>query len=217
MLMANEPNARPITVRYVDSGQTFQRTDTQGFANFGGTHLAQDGTATNIALYLSDSWRIGNWLVDLSGRLENQDLKYKVCNRSRVNFGNGGLDGDTSTLYDNDVQMCNGTFTHHRYDKSHPSWTAGANYTFNRHMSAYGRVNTGGHFLDFDHGIRGTVNGNYPPIQKIRNYEIGFKYQSQWVYADISAYRRVFSGLQYQATDNFGVRTGETKTYGSET
>jgi len=217
MLMANEPNARPITVRYVDGGQTFQRTDAQGFANFGGTHLAQDGTATNMALYLSDSWRIGNWLMDLSGRLENQDLKYKVCNRSRVNFGSGGLDGDASTLYDNDVQMCDGSFTHHRYDKSHPSWTAGANYTFNRHMSAYGRVNTGGHFLDFDHGIRGTVNGNYPPIQKIRNYEIGFKYQSQWVYADISAYRRDFSGLQYQATDQFGVRTGETKTYGSET
>jgi len=217
MLMANEPNARPITVRYMDGGQIFQRTDAQGFANFGGTHLAQDGTATNMALYLSDSWRLGNWLVDLSGRLENQDLKHMVCNRSRVNFGNGGLDGDTSTLYDNDVQMCNGTFSHQRYEKTHPSWTAGANYTFNRHMSAYGRINTGGHFLDFDHGIRGAVNGNYPPIQKIRNYEIGFKYQSQFIYADISAYRRVFNGLQYQATDRFGVRTGETRTYGSET
>jgi len=153
----------------------------------------------------------------LSGRLENQDLKYQVCNRSRVNFGSGGLDGDTTTLYDNDVQMCNGTYSHQHYEKTHPSWTAGANYTFNQHMSAYGRANTGGHFLDFDHGIRGAVNGNYPPIQKIRNYEIGFKYQSQFVYADINAYRRVFNGLQYQATDQFGVRTGETRTYGSET
>ena len=31
MLMTNEPNARPITVSYVDGGQTFQRTDEQGF------------------------------------------------------------------------------------------------------------------------------------------------------------------------------------------
>ncbi|KAF1709554.1 TonB-dependent receptor [Pseudoxanthomonas sacheonensis] len=216
MLMTNTPNATPITVSYTDGGQTYQRTDSQGFADFGGFHIAQHGSATNMALYLSDSWRVGKWLLDLSGRLENQDATNNVCNRSPVNPGAGGLDGDPNTLYDNNVEMCNGTYARTDYKKSHPAFTAGANYSFNDHMSMYGRVNTGGHFLDFDNGIRGSTTGNTPPIQKIRNYEIGFKYQSDLLYADISAYRRVFSGLQYQPTDGAGTPVGTPLIYGSD-
>ncbi|HEY0860128.1 MAG TPA: TonB-dependent receptor, partial [Pseudoxanthomonas sp.] len=214
MLMTNEPNATPITVSYVNGGQTYQRTDSQGFADFGGYHIAQNGSATNTALYLSDSWRVGKWLLDLSGRVENQDATSNVCNRS--SSGPGGLDGDPNTLYDNNVEVCNGTFARNVYDKTHPSWTAGANYAFTDRMSAYGRVNTGGHFLDFDNGIRGTTNDNYPPMQKIRNYEVGFKYQSPLLYADISAYRRVFTGLQYQPTNGLGTPVGDPAIYGSD-
>ncbi|MGH8026014.1 MAG: TonB-dependent receptor, partial [Pseudoxanthomonas sp.] len=216
MLMSNTPNATPIAVSYTAGGQTFQRTDAQGFADFGGFHIAQHGSATNMALYLSDSWRIGKWLLDLSGRLENQDATNNVCNRSAVNPGAGGLDGDPNTLYDNNVEMCNGTYARTDYKKSHPAFTAGANYSFNDHMSMYGRVNTGGHFLDFDNGIRGSTTGNTPPMQKIRNYEIGFKYQSDLLYADISAYRRVFTGLQYQPTNGLGTPEGGVLTYGSD-
>jgi TonB-dependent receptor-like protein len=205
MLMTNTPNATPITVSYVGAdGVVRQRTDSQGFADFGGFHIAQHGSSTNTALYLSDSWRVGNWLLDLSGRLENQDTNNSVCNRSPVNPGAGGLDGNLNTIYDNNVEMCNGTYSRTDYKKSHPAFTAGANYSFNDHMSMYGRVNTGGHFLDFDNGIRGSTTGNTPPIHKIRNYEIGFKYQSDLLYADISAYRRVFTGLQYTATNGLG-------------
>lgn len=225
MLMSNEPNATPIVVSYVDpdTGEVMQRTDSQGFADFGGFHIAQHGEATNIALYLSDSWRIGKWLLDLSGRLENQDAENDICNfRSDGRVDDEGnpisgvidLDGDPNTLYDNAVPVCDGTFRTVEYKKSHPTWTAGANYAFSDRMSAYARVNTGGHFPDFDNGIR-SDNGN-APLQKIRNYEIGFKYQSDLLYADISAYRRDFSGLQYQPTDRLGTPTGAVQYYGSE-
>lgn len=211
MLMTNEPNARPITVSYLDGGATNYRTDGQGFSDFGGFHIAQHGSATNMALYLSDSWRVGKWLFDLSGRLENQDATNNVCN-----LVNHDLDGNPLTRYDNAVPVCDGTFQKITYDKSHPSWTAGANYSFTEHMSMYGRVNTGGHFLDFDNGIRGTSNENFPPMQKVRNYEMGFKYQNDLLYADISGYRRVFSGLLYQPTDGLGTPIGEPRVYGSE-
>ena len=214
MLMTNTPNATPITVSYLNGAQTFQRTDSQGFSDFGGYHIAQHGSATNKALYLSDSWRIGPWLLDLSGRLENENATNNVCNRTST--GAGGLDGNPNTLYDNNVEVCNGTFARTNYNKTHPSWTLGANYTFTDHMSAYGRVNTGGHFLDFDNGIRGSVTGDTPPMQKIRNYEVGFKYQSKLLYADISAYKRVFSGLQYQPTDGAGTPVGSPQIYGSD-
>lgn len=211
MLMTNTPNATPIAVTYVDGGQTYYRTDGQGFADFSGYHIVQRGSATNKAIYLSDSWRVGNWLLDLSGRLENQDAESDVCNMT-----NQDLDGNPLTLYDNAVPVCNGTYAHNKYDKTHPSWTAGANYSFNEHTSAYGRVNTGGHFLDFDNGIRGTTNDDYPPLQKIRNYEVGFKYQSPLVYVDLSAYHRVFTGLQYQPTNGLGTPVGDRAIYGSK-
>jgi len=51
MLMTNEPNARPITVSFVDAlGQTNQQTDAQGFLDYGGFNIAQSGHALNQAI-----------------------------------------------------------------------------------------------------------------------------------------------------------------------
>jgi len=223
MLMTNEPNATPITVSYTPPGpgaSELQLTDAQGLLDYGTFNIAQSGSATNTALYLSDSWRIGKWLLDLSGRIENQDATNTVCNLTTTSIDPEDpdavdLDGDPNTLYDNSVSLCDGTSTRFHYDKTHPSWTAGANYSFTDHMSAYVRANTGGHFLDFDNGIRG-ANDGFPPMQKIRNYETGFKYQSDLLYADISAYRRKFKGLLFQPTDGAGTPVGSPLAYGSD-
>jgi hypothetical protein len=211
MLMTNTPNARPITVSYVGADGTHQLTDGQGLLDYGGFNIAQHGSATNAALYLSDSWHIGKWLFDLSGRVENQDANNNVCNLTNVD-----LDGNPLTDYDNAVPVCDGTFARTEYKKTHPAWTAGANYSFTEHMSMYGRVNAGGHFLDFDNGIRGSTTANTPPMHRIRNYEMGFKYQSDLLYADISAYRRKFTGLPFQPTDGAGVPQGTPLIFGSD-
>jgi hypothetical protein len=212
MLMSNEPNARPITVSYVDGGQTFQRTDEQGLIDNGVFNITEKGHAFNRALYLSDSWRMGQWLLDASLRWENQDATNRVCNLTNQN-----LDGDDTTLYDNEVPVCNGTFATTDYDEDFTSWTVGANYSFTDKSSAYVRVNRGGHFADFDNGIRGNATGETPPIQVIRNYEVGFKFQNEMLYADVSAYFRDFTGLLYTPTDDDGVPIPELQLqYGSE-
>lgn len=211
MFMTNEVNARPITVSYVSGGQTFLRTDEQGFLDNGGFNIAQRGHAFNHAIYLSDSWRIDKWLLDASVRYENQDATNRVCNLSDVN-----LDGNPLTVYNNEVPVCDGTLAITDYDEDFTSWTVGANYSFTDAMSSYVRVNRGGHFLDFDNGIRGSTTGNTPPIQIVRNYEIGFKFQNEFVYADVSGYFRDFTGLQYQQTDRSGAPTGARLLYGSE-
>jgi hypothetical protein len=77
-------------------------------------------------------------------------------------------------------------------------------------------VNRGGHFADFDNGIRGSTTGNIDPPQVIRNYEVGFKFENDLVYADISAYYRDFTGLSYQQTTSSGAPTGNRLFYGSE-
>ena len=212
MLMTNEPNATPITVSFVNPmGQTAQLTDEQGFLDNGGFNITEKGHAFNRALYLSDSWRIDKWLLDASVRWENQDATNRVCNRTDTD-----LDGDPLTLYNNVVGVCNGTFAVTEYDEDFVSWTVGANYSFTDLMSAYVRVNRGGHFLDFDNGIRGATTGDTDPMQVVRNYEVGFKFQNDLIYADISAYFRDFTGLAYQQTDANGEQTGERLFYGSE-
>ncbi|MBP1475380.1 TonB-dependent receptor [Frateuria sp. MAH-13] len=225
MLMTNTPNARPITVTYADGGQTYYLTDGQGFLDNGGYNIAQHGSATNKAFYLSDIWRIGRWLIDLSGRIENQDATNNVCNfqsDGRVdadgNPVNGVIDtdGNPYTLYNNAVPVCDGTFARTRYDKTHPSWTFGVNYELADNMSVYFRANQGGHFDDFDNGIRGNTTGNTAPMQKIQNFEGGFKYQSEQWFLDLSAYHRQFIGLLYQPTDAAGVPNGPQSTYGSD-
>jgi outer membrane receptor protein involved in Fe transport len=212
IFMANEPNARPITVTYVNAmGETVQRTDEQGFLDNGGFNITQRGHAFNRAIYLSDSWRVGQWLLDASVRFENQDATNRVCNLS-----NQDLDGNPLTQYNNAVPVCNGTFAVTDYDEDFTSWTVGANYSFSDSSSAYVRVNRGGHFSDFDNGIRGRVTGDTAPIQVIKNYEVGFKFQNDALYADISAYYRDFTGLLYQPTNGAGTPVGEQLIYGSE-
>ena len=212
MFMTNEPNARPITVSYVNGmGQTVQFTDEQGFLDNGGFNITQRGHAFNRALYLSDSWRLGQWLLDASVRFENQDATNRVCNLT-----NQDLDGNPLTQYNNAVPVCNGTFAVTDYDEDFTSWTVGANYSFTDNMSAYARVNRGGHFPDFDNGIRGRVTGDTAPIHVIRNYEVGFKFENDLLYADISTYFRDFSGLLYQPTNGAGVPFGDQLIYGSE-
>jgi hypothetical protein len=211
MLMTNTPNARPITVSYVSGGQTFLLTDEQGFLDNGTFNITQRGHAFNRAIYLSDSWRIDRWLLDASVRFENQDATNRVCNRSDVN-----LDGNPLTLYNNAVSVCNGTFAVTDYDEDFTSWTVGANYSFTDSMSSYVRVNRGGHFADFDNGIRGSTTGNTSPIQVVRNYEVGFKFENDFLYADLSAYFRDFTGLQYEQTTANGAPTGNKLFHGSE-
>jgi outer membrane cobalamin receptor len=203
MLMTNTPNAQPIPLSYVQGGNTHFITNPQGIISYGqGYNILEHGTGDNQAFYLADSWKLDRWLFDIAGRVENMDVDQYTCNQKNID-----LDGNPLTLYDNTAQICDGTYTHLNYNKTHPSFTAGVNYEIADNMSAYARVSSGGHFNDFDNGIRGS-GGNFSPLQKIRNFEGGFKYQSEFVYLDISAYHRQFTGLTYSYTDNNNVPLG---------
>ncbi|MGH8235029.1 MAG: hypothetical protein ACREPU_12675 [Rhodanobacteraceae bacterium] len=212
MLMLNQPNTQPIGLTYMLNGQTYVVANKQGFVDFNDNYNIVDaGTATNKAFYLSDSWTIGPWLLQAGGRIENIDVHQRTCNTSPVD-----LDGNPLTLYDNATPVCNGTWDYEHYDKTHPSFTAGANYEFNSNMSAYVRANTGGHFDDFDNGIRG-ADGNFAPMQKIKNLEAGFKFQSDVLFVDVSIYHRLFTGLPYQETSVNGQPIGVISNYGANT
>ncbi|BFI95116.1 MAG: TonB-dependent receptor [Rhodanobacter sp.] len=210
MLMTNTPNATPIAVSYMQGGQTYYVTNAQGLIFNGGYNITENGKADNKAFYLSDTWKLDQWIFDASARVENEDARNTVCNLSSVN-----IDGNANTLYDNSVSMCNGTYSITDYNKTHTSWTAGATYKIQDNMAVYVRANKGAHFNGFD-DMRGNATGNTPPLLKIQNFEVGYKYAADWLSTDVSFYHRQFNGLSYQPSI-LGVPLGGYSTYGSDT
>jgi outer membrane receptor protein involved in Fe transport len=222
VLMDNVPNASPILLQASQGGNIYDVTSPQGIVNSnGGYYIEEQGRATNIALYLSDSWKISNWLFDASARLEHMDMTQQTTNQSPVQMGS------KYDLWDNAVSLPNGTYSYDGKINTIPTFSVGANYEFTDHMSAYVRVNNGVHFANFD-DVRCNTNGPAsaaanvhcpnsinPPLQTMRNYEGGFKIQNRYTYIDASIYDKEFKGLVATPVNLQNVVIGLPEVYGS--
>ncbi|HLZ99854.1 MAG TPA: TonB-dependent receptor plug domain-containing protein [Steroidobacteraceae bacterium] len=219
-LVTNVPNAAPIILTANVGGVPYQVSSPQGIYNAnGGYQILQDGNATQVAAYLSDSWKIDRWLLDASVRLAHISLSQETSNLAATNL-NGGAPKTGTILWDNNVAMPDGTYSHGSANNTMPTFSGGANYEFNDNMSAYGRINNGHSFDVFD-DVRcqnyegGNSCPSHVPQSSIQNYEVGFKIQNKWMYIDLSGYDKEFSGLAYTPTDINGVPIGPATTYGS--
>jgi outer membrane receptor protein involved in Fe transport len=214
-LITNQPNASPIILTANSGGNTYHVSSSQGIVNAnGGYQPLQDGTATQVAGYISDSWKIDRWLLDASVRLAHISLSQETSNFTSVQMGT------QFDLWDNAVLLPNGTYSHGSANNTMPTFSGGANYEFNDNMSAYVRVNNGHTFDVFD-DVRCNINNgsngcpSRVPQSSVQNYEGGFKVQNRWTYIDASVYEKEFSGLAYTPRDISGAPIGPATTYGS--
>jgi outer membrane receptor protein involved in Fe transport len=206
MLLQAQNNPNPIVVDLTNGTNTWQLTSPQGFAGaVSAAAIRERWSGFNTAFFATDSWKVDNWLFDGGLRVERQQ-----ANGAIANTATGDLDNNPYTLYNNSSIYFAPGQSYIHYLKTEKSWTLGANYEFNPNMSAYVRANLGIHFPGFD-DLRGLPT---TPVQKVKNYEIGFKYQADWIYADISAYRRLFYNVPYTITTDLGQ---QTFVYGSQT
>ncbi len=215
VLMDNVPNASPIILQGVAGGEIYNVSSPQGIVNAnGGYYIREQGAATNVAFYLTDTWKISNWILDASARVEHINLAQQTSNLSPKQLGTA------YDLWDNAVELPNGTYSHGHEVNTIPTFSVGATYEFNDHMSVYARVNNGVFFDNFD-GVRCNVyNGSNgcpsnPPLNKVQNYEAGFKLENRWTYVDASVYDKEFKGLVYQPVNIEQVPIGPITTYGS--
>jgi outer membrane receptor protein involved in Fe transport len=222
MLMTNTPNATAILLNYRAGANcttpgnlnTCYLTSPNGFINFNNNfNILQHGNSRNIAGYLSDSWRIGGFLIDAGARVENIDARWRGCGTITSSTIHVQM-GTPFDLWNNNVPLCGPNQEYEHYTTTRPAFTGGINYEFSDHMSVYFRAATGNHFDDFDNGIR-QAQGKYAPTQTMTKYEGGFKFQARWIYADVNLYKIDFTGLQYQETTPAGVGNGIISTYGS--
>jgi outer membrane receptor protein involved in Fe transport len=223
VLMDNVPNASPIILQGVAGGNIYDVSSPQGIVTSnGGYYIEEQGKASNVAMYLSDSWKIDKLLLDASARLEHQNMTQQTTNQSPVQMGS------IYDLWDNAVSLPNGTYSYAGKVNTIPTFSVGANYELTDHMSAYVRVNNGVHFANFD-DVRCNTNGplaaaanvncplsTHPPLQRIMNYEGGFKIQNRYTYIDASIYYKEFSGLVNTPVNIQNVPIGPPEIYGSE-
>ena len=159
----------------------------------------------NGAIFLSDQWSLGHWLLDAEYRVENEAVDGTIEGTSVMD-----LDADPLTLYNNGTNVANGQWLPSTYDHTLGSWSAGVNYAINAHTSVYARINGGIRFPSFDDLRSGT-----PDSQEIKNYQLGYKAQTDSLYVSIDAFHRLFYGVPFQAflgngtqvTANFGARS----------
>jgi outer membrane receptor protein involved in Fe transport len=220
VLMNNQPNASPIILSAVSGGNLYQVSSPQGISNANGSYnILEQGVATNVALYLSDSWKFDQWLLDASARVEHINMTQQTSNLSPMVLGTA------FDLWDNAVNLPNGTYSYASEHNTMPTFSAGANYEFTDHMSAYVRVNDGVQFDNFD-DVRCNVTGpaamavndrcnSNPPLTTMQNYEVGFKIQNRFTYIDASVYDKEFSGLLYTPKNVEDQPIGPPATYGS--
>ena len=214
VLMDNVPNASPISLQGVAGGNIYNLTSSQGVIANGGYNILEQGSAVNIAMYLSDSWKIGQWLLDASARVEHINMHQQTTNLTSKQLGS------QYDLWDNAVNLPNGTYSPAGEVNTMPTFSVGANYEFSDHMSAYVRVNNGVFFDKFD-DVRCNVNNGStscpvrPPLATVRNYEGGFKVQNKYTYIDLAIYDKEFKGILFKPVNQYDQPIGLPTTYGT--
>lgn len=203
MLLQAKNNPSPIAVT-LSNGDVLSSPG--GFVSGPSTAIREAWNGFNTAFFLTDSWKVDQWLFDAGVRVERQQANGRIQNTAM-----GDLDDNPATLYNNNSQYLTGGNSYINYAKTAPSWTIGANYEIQSNMSVYARVNDGVHFPGFD-DLRGLPS---QPINKIHNMEVGYKYQADWVYLDVNAYRKLFYNVPYTITQGDG--TQFSFDYGSAT
>jgi outer membrane receptor protein involved in Fe transport len=196
-LITATPNAQLIDLT-LNNGVNVTNSAGQLGASF--FTLVENWTGFNTALFVSDQWKIDQWLFDAGYRIEEQRDHGTIENDSSVN-----LDSDPRNLYNKGVSVPNGTFNQGvscdtsgsnectEYQHTLGSWSVGANYEITPHMAVYGRVNQGVHFPGFDDLRSGT-----PQTQTIKNYEVGYRIQTDTFYGVLDGSRKIFNGVPFQ-------------------
>jgi iron complex outermembrane receptor protein len=214
-LMTLEPHGRPIDVR-LDNGV---RASGRGFVtppfsfNLDGKY-----NGTNTALYVADEWKVNDKLrLDAGVRYEQQRMSGTIANAA-----NGDLDGDPTTLYNNNLAYFDGTTSQlapggvSRLRET--SLTLGANYNLSRSFSVFTRLNRGHRLPDFD-VLRGrSADDPSSPVEDISQVEIGLKTATPLYTAFITAFSNRLKNSQSQQFTNAGntVERASSKALGVE-
>ena len=213
ILLALEPQARVLNAS-LDDGTILTR---DGFTSGNSYDVNARYRSSNIAGYITDEWKLGDFRIDGGVRIERTKLHTVFENSST-----GDLDGNPLTAYNNNATYLNGTYTTAGYRKTQVSWTAGALYSFTPNLNVFVRANSGALLPQFD-DLRGNLASldDIKP-QKVKQYEVGLKTSTRLYDLYLTGFYNRFHNLFFQDIQVIGgveqnvTAFGGSRAYGLE-
>ena len=136
----------------VDNPPTYHFTDPNGISGYGNGGLFYNkATVNQTAAFFGHNWNISEKLnFDWGFRYEHFQVKGKL-RRTIVglNTSLGGVDGDSTTLYDNDAYTL-GDYVNYDSPLNTYAYSGGLNYKVNKGLSFYARYSQGSKTPDFN-------------------------------------------------------------------
>jgi len=178
-----EPNSRLLSVSLTDfEGNMSQLSDASGMSNYGGLFFEQGALeSSQVALYFNDTYQINSsFLMDFGIRYES--ILHQGDLAIPENFeGEGGLDGNPETQYDNGFMQASDNVQSIDFAYNHLSFSGGFNYKITPSQDLYGRFSRTNKAPELNYYIQnfsGFPLENKGETQVITQAEFGIKQSS---------------------------------------
>lgn len=178
----NQPRMLRVTLEN-PGAPVEELSDAAGIANHGGlfyNHARAD--VSQVALALEDVWKVTDqWSFDLGARVEllgHEGAK----DRFQANTREGGIDGVTTTAYDNAVRWSIGAPDEFKFNYNYVSFSLGANYQFNKKMAVFARMTNGNKAPELSYYFNNFANlpvDKAGEVQGVLQGELGLKVKSK--------------------------------------
>lgn len=135
----------------VDNPPTYHVTDQNGIAGYGNGGLFYNkGKVEQTAFFFGHNWNISEKLnLDWGFRTEYFKIKGNSVRTTGLTTSLGGVDGDSTTLYDNDTYIL-GDYVPYDSPLNTYAFSGGLNYKVNNGLSFYARYSQGSKTPDFN-------------------------------------------------------------------
>ncbi|MFS4491364.1 TonB-dependent receptor domain-containing protein [Maribacter sp. 2308TA10-17] len=176
-----EPNPRMLSVTVENPGEpVLSLSDENGVSNYGGLFFVNSRVeVSQIAAFVNDRWKIAEkFHLDLGLRYETIQHKGSKDRFSPFD-GSGGVDGDTSTLYDSSIFVPTGERDEFDYNYAYLSHSIGLNYKFQDDAALFARFSGGNKAPELDYYYNNFSNvpiNQKGEVQKINQLEMGLKW-----------------------------------------
>ncbi|HEX8330523.1 MAG TPA: TonB-dependent receptor [Hymenobacter sp.] len=203
-----------VGINYTNlAGQTFDLTDPNGVANYGGGGTYYNNAlVTQKAAFFGHNWTLTDKLnLDYGLRFENYAIESRLTTPVRQADSPTGVDGNATTLYDNRVL---GSSPEQGFDKSIStlSYSAGLNYKFSEGLALYGRYSQGRKSPDlgffFDIANQSLTSNIAVEAQSTQMAELGLKVRSKKLNVFVTPFYTLLSNVP-----NFQIFQNVDQTY----
>lgn len=176
-----EPNPRMLSVTVENPGApVLELSDENGVSNYGGLfYVNSEAKVSQIAAFVNDRWKIAEKVhLDLGVRYET--INHKGSKDRFAPFdGAGGVDGDTSTLYDSSIFVPTGEQDTFDFNYGYLSHSIGLNYNFQEDAALFARFSGGNKAPELNYYFNNFSNvpvNEKGKAQKINQFEMGLKW-----------------------------------------